>query len=88
MSNIASNPKLFVDQFNTSQTVSGLDFGDKTIGIAVSDKLHSVASPIKTIQRKGIVKDLNSLLISPLIIALSRNLFHFSQEVSGNNKHE
>ena len=38
MNIIMSNPKLFISQFNTLQTLSGLDFGDKTIGIAISDK--------------------------------------------------
>ena len=57
-----SKPKNFIEKLNTSQTLLGLDFGDKTIGIAVSDKSHTIASPIKTIQRKGIPKDLNSLL--------------------------
>ena len=58
MSKIVTNPKLFVDQFNTSQTVSGLDFGDKTIGIAISDKTHTIATPIMTLKRKGIKKDI------------------------------
>ena len=57
-----SKPRNFIEKLNTSQTLLGLDFGDKTIGIAVSDKLYIIASPIKTIKRKGIVKDLNSLL--------------------------
>ena len=56
-----SKPKNFIEKLNTSQTLLGLDFGDKTIGIAVSDKLYSIATPIKTIQRKGINKDINTL---------------------------
>ena len=56
MSDIISNPKLFVEQFNTSQTLSGLDFGDKTIGIAISDITHMVATPIRTLKRKGTKK--------------------------------
>ena len=57
-----SKPKNFIEKLNTSQTLLGLDFGDKTIGIAVSDKSYTIASPIKTIQRKGIVKDIEKLL--------------------------
>jgi len=57
-----SKPKNFIEKLNTSQTLLGLDFGDKTIGIAVSDKSHTIASPIKTIQRKGIIKDIDILL--------------------------
>ena len=61
MSDIISNPKLFLEQFNTSQTLSGLDFGDKTIGIAISDKTHTIATPVMTLQRKGIKKDIKEL---------------------------
>ena len=57
-----SKPRNLIEKLNTSQTLLGLDFGDKTIGIAVSDKSYIIASPIKTIKRKGIIKDLNSLL--------------------------
>ena len=46
-----SNPKLFIEQINTSQIVSGLDFGDKTIGIAISDKSYTIATPIMTLKR-------------------------------------
>ena len=56
-----SNPKLFVEQINTSQTLSGLDFGDKTIGIAISDKTHTIATPIMTLKRKSIKKDIIEL---------------------------
>ena len=56
-----TSPKLFIEQFNTLQTVLGLDFGDKTIGIAVSDKTYNIASPIKTIKRKSIEKDIIEL---------------------------
>ena len=56
-----SNPKEFINKLNTSETLLGLDFGDKNIGIAVSDKSHTIATPIITIHRKGISKDLNKL---------------------------
>ena len=56
-----SSPKLFIEQFNTSQTLSGLDFGDKTIGIAISDKTHTIATPIMTLKRKSIKKDIIEL---------------------------
>ena len=51
----------FIESLNTSETLFGLDFGDKTIGIAVSDKTLTIASPITTINRRGYVKDLDSL---------------------------
>ncbi len=56
-----TNPKVFIESLNTAQTLLGLDFGDKTIGIAVSDKSHTIATPIKTIRRKSIIKDLIEL---------------------------
>lgn len=56
-----TNPKVFIENLNTAQTLLGLDFGDKSIGIAVSDKSLTIASPIKTIRRKSISKDLIEL---------------------------
>ena len=52
---------MFIKHFNTSQTLIGLDFGDKTIGIAISDKTHTIATPVKTLKRKGIKKDIDEL---------------------------
>ena len=48
-----------IDGLNTSQILVGLDLGTKTIGVAVSDKLKIVATPLSTIQRKGTKKDLS-----------------------------
>tara|TARA_B110000014_G_scaffold244080_1_gene214965 strand:- start:219 stop:680 length:462 start_codon:yes stop_codon:yes gene_type:complete len=56
-----NKPREFIKKLNTSETLFGLDFGDKTIGIAVSDKSFTIASPITTIQRKGVIKDLRTL---------------------------
>ena len=56
-----SKPRNFIEKLNTSETLFGLDFGDKTIGIAVSDKTYTIASPIKTIKRKSIEKDIIEL---------------------------
>ena len=58
-----SKPSEFIENLITSQTLLGLDFGDKTIGIAVSDKSFIIATPIKTIQRRGINKDLDELFL-------------------------
>ena len=49
-------PKDFIDQINTAQILLGLDFGDKTIGIAVSDKTKTIATPIMTLKRKVLFK--------------------------------
>ncbi len=56
-----SKPREFIEKLNTSETLLGLDFGDKTIGIAVSDKSLTIASPITTIKRKGNDKDIDTL---------------------------
>jgi putative Holliday junction resolvase len=42
--------------------VLGLDLGSKTIGIAISDITHRIASPIETIIRKKFTDDANRLL--------------------------
>lgn len=57
-----TKPRDFIDQINIAQTLLGLDFGDKTIGIAVSDKSKTIATPIITIKRKGNLKDIEKLL--------------------------
>ncbi len=57
-----SNPKLFIEKLNTLQTLSGLDVGDKTIGIAICDKTRTIATPIKTLNRKGTKKDIIELM--------------------------
>ena len=40
----------------------GLDVGDKTIGVAVSDALNITAQGIMTIERVGIKKDTNKVI--------------------------
>lgn len=50
--------KNLIDGLHTSQILVGLDVGFKTIGIAVSDRSLIVATPIKTVLRKGTKKDL------------------------------
>ena len=56
-----SKPRKFIENLITGETLLGLDFGDKTIGIAVSDKSLTIATPITTIKRKGYSKDFNEL---------------------------
>ena len=40
----------------------GLDLGDKTIGVAVSDTMRGIASPLETIRRKKFGLDAARLL--------------------------
>jgi putative Holliday junction resolvase len=57
-----TKPRDFIDQINIAQTLLGLDFGDKIIGIAVSGKSKTIANPIISIKRKSILKDIEKLL--------------------------
>lgn len=59
----------------------GLDLGDKTIGLAVSDRMGTVASPLETIRRRKFGVDAQALLgimqardIGGLILGLPRNM--------------
>ncbi|MDX1781367.1 MAG: Holliday junction resolvase RuvX [Thalassovita sp.] len=59
----------------------GLDLGDKTIGVAVSDVLQGVATPIETIRRKKFGVDAERLLqivadrgAGGIILGLPRNM--------------
>ncbi len=61
--------------------LAGLDFGDKTIGVAVSDGMRQVASPLETIRRKKFTQDAEALLailtaraIGGIVIGLPRNM--------------
>lgn len=61
--------------------VAGLDFGEKTIGVSVSDRLRSVASPLLTIRRVKFTDDAAELLrivtareIVGLVLGLPRNM--------------
>ena len=42
--------------------LAGLDVGDKTVGVAVSDGLRQVATPLETIRRKKFTADAERLL--------------------------
>jgi putative Holliday junction resolvase len=42
-----------IDAIPRGKRLLGLDIGDKTIGLAISDPLFMVASPLRTIQRGG-----------------------------------
>lgn len=61
--------------------LAGLDLGTKTIGVAVSDRLRSVASPLSTIRREKFTLDVEKLLkitsereIAGLVLGLPMNM--------------
>ncbi len=58
MSPMIEKLKNLIDRTLISQILVGLDVGYKTIGIAVSDRSFTIATPINTVSRKGTKKDL------------------------------
>ena len=63
------------------RAVMGLDFGTKTIGVAVSDRMRSIASGIETVRRKKFTQDANRLVelaqgreIGGIVLGLPRNM--------------
>ena len=59
----------------------GLDLGTKTIGVAVSDQMRNVATPLETIKRQKFTKDAETLLklcnnraLTGVILGLPRNM--------------
>ena len=52
----------FANELQSNNSLIGLDLGTKTIGVAVSDIILSVATPIKTIKRKKFSIDADQLL--------------------------
>ena len=56
-----TNNSDLISKLHISQILVGLDLGEKTIGIAVSDQSLIIATPLKTISREGIKKDLIKL---------------------------
>lgn len=63
------------------QPLMGLDLGTKTIGVAVSDVLRSVATPVETVKRKKFGVDAARLLeickdrqVGGILLGLPRNM--------------
>lgn len=59
----------------------GLDLGDKTVGVAVSDRLWSVATPVETIKRRKFTLDAARVLeiaegreACAIVLGLPRNM--------------
>ena len=61
MSPVIEKLNNLIDRLLTSQILVGLDVGYKTIGIAVSDRSFTIATPINTVNRKGTRKDLSKI---------------------------
>lgn len=61
--------------------IAGLDLGEKTIGVAVSDRMLSVATPLLTVRRKKFGLDAAAVLdvarardLGGLVLGLPRNM--------------
>ncbi len=81
MSNIIEEIEGFATEIGTVGSLMGLDFGTKTIGVAISDRLQSVGTPRETIKRKkfGVDADAIDRLISEneivgMVLGLPRNM--------------
>ncbi len=69
------------DLLKTGDRVAGLDLGSKTIGLALSDVMQQVASPVRTIKRSKFSIDANELLaffkansVKAIVIGLPVNM--------------
>ena len=78
---IIEGPREFADTLPAGGALAGLDLGDKTIGVAVSDGLRSVASPLETIRRRNFTLDAARLIeivsaraIVGIVLGLPRNM--------------
>lgn len=78
---ITDDTESFLASLPPMQALMGLDLGDKTIGVAVSDTFWSVATPLETIRRKKFGLDagrLQSLIaerrVGGLVLGLPRNM--------------
>lgn len=63
------------------ERIMGLDIGDKTIGVAVSDPMLITAQGLKTIKRENIKKDIDEIInlireynITKIVIGLPKNM--------------
>ena len=71
----------FASAIGTIGALAGLDLGDKTIGIAASDGLRTVATPVETIRRKKFGVDAARLIeildereVKGIVIGLPLNM--------------
>jgi putative Holliday junction resolvase len=78
---ICETPESYVSQIPPMGAVAGLDLGTVTIGVAISDVLRTVATPVVTIKRKKFGLDAAKLLeltthrlIVGIVLGLPRNM--------------
>ena len=78
---IFEDPAEFASALPSYAPLAGLDLGTKTIGVAVSDAMHTIASPLETIKRTKFQADAAALLkitdhrqIAGIVLGLPRNM--------------
>ena len=78
---ICETPQDFVAALPPMGAVAGLDLGTVTIGVAVSDGMRSVATPLETIKRKKFGLDAAKLLeltthrlVTGIVLGLPKNM--------------
>ena len=78
---ICQTPDEFVDAIPDMGALAGLDLGTATIGVAISDVMRSVATPIETIKRKKFGVDAAKLLeltshrmVTGIVLGLPMNM--------------
>ncbi|SIO07671.1 putative holliday junction resolvase [Rhodovulum sp. ES.010] len=78
---VFDSPEEFAAALPAHGALVGLDFGEKTIGVAVSDAFRSVATPLETVRRKKFTLDAGQVLeiargraVSGLLLGLPRNM--------------
>ena len=71
----------FAARLPAMTALMGLDFGTKTIGVAVSDILRATATPLMTVKRKKFTSDVAELTgiatdrqITGLVVGLPKNM--------------
>ncbi|MGC9420700.1 MAG: Holliday junction resolvase RuvX [Rhodovulum sp.] len=78
---VFDTPEAFAAALPRDGALIGLDFGEKTVGVAVSDAFRSVATPLETIRRKKFTQDAGRVLeiaggrgAAGLLLGLPRNM--------------
>ncbi len=78
---ILDDIEAFVQAIAPGRAIAGLDLGEKTIGIAVSDTRLGIATPIETVRRTKFGRDADALLafaggrdLAGFVFGLPRNM--------------
>ena len=71
----------FLGELPRGEAIAGLDLGTHTIGVALSDRLLTVATPLDTIRRKKFTQDAEALMsllngrdAAGIVLGLPRNM--------------